>query len=72
MAKRIDEVWYAYNAKGIKIPPYKSRITKKVNNSLIGRVWRMFKDNWRNIILTMLFGSGLLLASMYIMLMLLS
>ena len=70
MAKRIDEVWYAYNAKGIKIPPYKSRMTKRVNNSLIGRVWRMFKDNWSTIILTMLFVSGLLLASMYIMLML--
>ena len=54
MAKRIDEVWYAYNAKGIKIPPYKSRIIKKVNNSLLGRVWQTFKENWSSIIISIL------------------
>ena len=54
MAKRIDEVWYAYNAKGIKIPPYKSRITKKVNNSLLGRIWQTVKENWSSIIISIL------------------
>ena len=54
MANKIDEVWYAYNAKGIKIPPYKSRIIKKVNNSLLGRVWQTFKENWSSIILSIL------------------
>tara|TARA_R110000744_G_scaffold202061_5_gene321067 strand:+ start:3380 stop:3598 length:219 start_codon:yes stop_codon:yes gene_type:complete len=72
MAKRIDEVWYAYNAKGVKIPPYKSKVTKRVSNSLACRVWILFKENWTDIVLTMLFGSGIILASMYIMLMLLS
>tara|TARA_R110001583_G_scaffold120648_1_gene271932 strand:+ start:1854 stop:2072 length:219 start_codon:yes stop_codon:yes gene_type:complete len=72
MAKRIDEVWYAYNAKGVKIPPYKSRIIKKVNNSLLGRVWQTFKENWTSIILTIMFGTGLFIAIMYAMLMLFS
>ena len=54
MAKRIDEVWYAYNAKGIKIPPYKSRITKKVNNSLLGRIWQPITSQLSSIIISIL------------------
>jgi|TARA_R110001583_G_scaffold144528_1_gene296478 hypothetical protein len=72
MAKRIDEVWYAYNAKGVKIPPYKSKITKRTSNSLASKVWMLFKENWTSIILTVMFGAGLFIAIMYAMLMLFS
>lgn len=56
MAKRIDEVWYAYNAKGVKIPPYKSKVTKRISNSLVSRVLRMFKSNGLEIVLSISFG----------------
>mgnify|MGYP003638923987 CR=1 FL=1 len=64
MANKINEVWYCYNAKGKKTAPYKSNYIK--------RTWIMFKENWGMIILTVMFGSGLFIALMYAMLMLLS
>lgn len=65
MANKINEVWYAYNAKGVKIPPYKSRVTKKLSNSLICRVWMMFKHNWIEITLSISFGVVVFSALIY-------
>lgn len=67
MAKRIDEVWYAYNAKGQKIPPYKSNYTNKGPKTLIGRIWHTFKENWINITLSMVSVVIVMMVLMYVM-----
>ena len=48
MAKKIDEVWYSYNAKGKKIPPYKSAKAPK-RKGLFGRILHAYKQNWMEI-----------------------
>tara|TARA_R110002020_G_scaffold140188_4_gene311513 strand:- start:15 stop:233 length:219 start_codon:yes stop_codon:yes gene_type:complete len=72
MANKIDEVWYAYNAKGQKIPPYKSSYKNRRPRTLIGRVWQMFKENWIGIISTMFIGGLIMYALIYAMLQLFS
>ena len=72
MANKIDEVWYAYNAKGQKIPPYKSSYKNIRPRTLIGRIWHVFKENWVGIISTMLIGGVIMAALIYAMLQLLS
>ena len=65
MAKKINEVWYAYNAKGQKIPPYKSTYTDRGPKTLIGRVWKTFKQNWIEFTISIIVGGFVITALMY-------
>jgi hypothetical protein len=72
MANRINEVWYCYNAKGKKIPPYKSSYVHQKTKTLIGKVWCMFKENWLSVIMTLTVASIVMGALIYAMFMLLA
>tara|TARA_R100000995_G_C3484584_1_gene126376 strand:+ start:1806 stop:2024 length:219 start_codon:yes stop_codon:yes gene_type:complete len=65
MAKKINEVWYAYNAKGQKIPPYKSTYTDRGPKTLIGKMWKVYKQNWIELTVTFIVGILILSALMY-------
>ena len=66
MANKIKEVWYAYNAKGKKIPPYKSSKQSKPR-TLIGRLWHTYKMNWIEITALVIFLPVLMFGVMYVM-----
>jgi|21_taG_2_1085346.scaffolds.fasta_scaffold31572_2 hypothetical protein len=70
MANRIDEVWYAYNAKGKKIPPYKSMFKQQKKRSLVGRIWHTYRSNWKEITGLIVFGiaitAGLMIVIIHI------
>jgi len=67
MANKIDEVWYSYNAKGKKIPPYKSMFKKEKKRTLLGRIWHTYKSNWMEITGTIVFGLVLGIGLMWVM-----
>ena len=67
MANKIDEVWYAYNAKGKKIPPYKSMYKTEKKRTLLGRVWHTYKSNWMEITGLILFGTAVAVGLMVVM-----
>ena len=65
MAKKINEVWYSYNAKGKKIPPYKSAKAPK-RKGLFGRLLHTYKENWMEITGLMIFLPILIMGLMYV------
>ena len=65
MAKKINEVWYAYNAKGQQIPPYKSTYIDRGPKTLIGKMWKVYKQNWIELTVTFIVGILILSALMY-------
>ncbi len=66
MANKINEVWYSYNAKGKKIPPYKSAKAPK-RKGLIGRMWHTYKANWIEITGIAIFAPVIIFGIMYVM-----
>jgi hypothetical protein len=67
MANKIDEVWYAYNAKGKKIPPYKSMYKTGKKKTLFGRMWHTYKANWMEITGIAIFAPVIIFGIMYVM-----
>ena len=68
MAKKINEVWNPYNAKGQKIQPYKSNYNNDGSpKTLIGRIWHTFKENWIELTITIIMAMVLIFALMYAM-----
>ena len=65
MAKKINEVWYSYNAKGKKIPPYKSAQAPK-RKGLFGRILHTYKENWMEITGLIIFLPILIMGLMYV------
>jgi len=66
MANKIEEVWYAYNAKGKKIPPYKNMFNQQKKRSLIGRMWHTYKSNWMEITGIAIFAPVIIFGLMYV------
>tara|TARA_R110002020_G_scaffold58049_1_gene159367 strand:+ start:213 stop:440 length:228 start_codon:yes stop_codon:yes gene_type:complete len=66
MANKINEVWYSYNAKGKKIPPYKSATAPK-RKGLISRMWHTYKANWIEITGIAIFAPVIIFGIMYVM-----
>ena len=72
MANKINEVWYCYNAKGNKIPPYKSNYVHQQPRTLLGRVWCMCKENWYMLLIYLALIGAIMFGMLHLMMYLLS